>query len=321
MARRLQWEDYSGTGQTEAEFRAERAGLRAWDASGAILAVGPAYFKKLQTARYRARPKRMLGRLALSRRPRVGLKSRYAATRSQRRALASKYQRQYIRAGLRARPPTNFRTGGFVGMEKKFLDLEVATVAVPSGTWVGAENDPSIDCLNAMTVGTGESQRDGRKITMKTLHVRGFIEATKGATDTTVQDPIDFAIYLVLDTQTNSAQLNAEDVMQNTVGRSVDAHRNLQFGSRFRILRSYRGSIGPAVNANNAGATTVSTSFYKKPFNWNVVLPKEYATVEYKGSTPAIADITTNSLHIIACKETTGEPVTLTYTSRLRYLA
>jgi len=47
-------------------------------------------------------------------------------------------------------------------------------------------------------------------------------------------------VAIVLDTQTNAAQMNSEDCFKNTAGLAAAAvvpHKNLLFGKRFRILK------------------------------------------------------------------------------------
>lgn len=69
----------------------------------------------------------------------------------------------------------NTRVGGFLGIEKKFQDYQVDSSIV--GTVASSVNDPtsSVNCLNAVAQGDGQSSRDGKEIRMLSLDIRGTV--------------------------------------------------------------------------------------------------------------------------------------------------
>ena len=128
------------------------------------------------------------------------------------------------RVGLvrgRALAIANARTAGFLGLEKKFFDTAVAMVALTAPTdAAGGEIDPTalpgaVACLNAMAQGDGEQNRDGKKVVLKSVQVKGFVQKLGGELAAGPDSGTKVFVALVLDTQTNGAQLNSEDVFKN----------------------------------------------------------------------------------------------------------
>ena len=117
----------------------------------------------------------------------------------------------------------NVRTGGLLGVETKFLDMAISAVAIPAPTDAsGGELDPTgsgcTGCLSAPAQGDTASSRDGFKISMKSIQIEGAIYIAPQINQT-IQDAMSyFFVALVLDTQTNGAQLNSEDVFTNPSG-------------------------------------------------------------------------------------------------------
>ena len=76
----------------------------------------------------------------------------------------------------------NVRTGGFLGIELKFLDCAWNSVTINTSTdGSSGELQPSSGCTSAISVpaqGDGESQRDGRKYTIKSMWLNGIVEMT-----------------------------------------------------------------------------------------------------------------------------------------------
>ncbi len=215
------------------------------------------------------------------------------------------------------RKNANVRTGGFLGIETKFLDASIAST-VMSTQWVGGELDPAANSLGAIAQGDGESDRDGRKCTITSIHVRGHIELTLAA-GTGAGQPEVATLYLVQDTQTNGAQLNAEDVISNAAsavgGIEVLPHafQNLQYSKRFRVLKKFTCAPSPVAGAGDGTANDFAGGKY--PFEWNV---KCNIPVIHTGTTTAITAIADNSIHIIGCASNTT--CKAAYVSRVRFV-
>ncbi len=213
----------------------------------------------------------------------------------------------------RRKKASNVRTGGFVGIEKKFLDgtFQVAIVATVAGSEMdppgaGAQTAPGT--LSAIAQGDGESNRDGRKCTLTSLHLKGDVTLSPTSSDGTGKI---VRVMIVWDKQTNGAQFNAEDVFLSNTNVEY-SFRNLQFIKRFAILKDQTFVLVPQA-ASGDGTTGENVGDIKK-FNWNFNfrIPQIY-----KGTTAVIANITDNSLHIMAFANATG--TVLSYASRVRF--
>jgi len=134
--------------------------------------------------------------------------------------------------------PKRFRIGGYLGRELKFVDSEVSADSLGK-TVAGSEVDPAQDSLNGVAQGDGGSNRDGRITFIHSLHIRGAIAFNHSQTFTTPTTAGFVRLALVLDTQTNGAQLNAEDVFKDPTSTALDwcFLRNLQYTKRFRVLK------------------------------------------------------------------------------------
>ncbi len=173
----------------------------------------------------------------------------------------------------------------------------------------GAQTTPG--SISAIAQGDSESNRDGRKCTLTSLHIRGsvILDSSQG---TTLQDGRQCRVIIVWDTQTNAAQLNAEDVYLTPTEISL-AFRNLQFTKRFKILKDATFDLNVMAGAGNG--TADDSPDYIKHFKWNFKLK---IPVIHKGTTAVVGSVTDNSLHVIAFANATG--ITLKYESRVRFV-
>lgn len=210
----------------------------------------------------------------------------------------------------------NMRTGGYLGIETKFIDYTYSDV--PTATITDAEADPPAQgaqtapgCISAIAQGDGESNRDGRKVVLKSLHIRGAVILIASA-DATLNDGRTIRVIVVVDTQTNGVQLNAENVILAAT-HVEHGFRNLQFSKRFRILKDHTFEINALAGAGT-GAANDSPATVKK-FMWNFPLN---IPVNHTGTTAVVASIADNSIHVIAFAS--GDGVTLAYESRVRFV-
>ncbi len=225
-----------------------------------------------------------------------------------------------IRAARRRRGRTtrlasfNPRTGGFLGIESKFFDVESSADAFALA-W--ATMEPATTNLSAIAQGDGESNRDGRKYEITSIHVKGQIAFDPLESQVSPPDDLIARVCLVLDNQTNGAQLTATDVMDGGLGSDWLAFRNLQFTKRFRVLRDLTFDIPVARTGMNEGAINLfANGSAKQTFNWNVRFNPPLQ-VTMSGTTADIANVTDKSLHMIGVGSSTSG--NLTYQSRVRF--
>lgn len=247
-------------------------------------------------------------------------RSGFAATRKRGPRSRVVVTRRFRRAARRRRRP-NARTGGFLAQELKFYDQTLVGANIATSTdGSGIEADPSATVLiNTVTQGDGESQRDGRKMIMKSIFVSGVVNVGP-ATDVTVPEAIpDIAIWLILDTQTNGATITSENVFVNKSANilgGTSMMRNLQFSSRFRVLDKVTFTMPNPPQSGDSTNFDVQGVHVK----WSLAANLKNMPVLFTLTTETVANITNNSLHILAVTTSTSMSPTITYNSRLRFV-
>lgn len=211
---------------------------------------------------------------------------------------------------------SNVRTGGFLGIETKFYDTaRVGAALITNTNAAGGEHDPAtVNCISAPAQGDTEQNRDGNRIMIKSYHINGVITAPVVAQTSGSQGKEVF-VALVLDKQTNGAQLNSEDVFTNPSGDAAltcHVQRNLQYSSRFEVLGQQ------VLTANNASVGSTGTSSYSLPFRFDGFRD---IPVQFKGGATAagVSGVADNSLHIIAWESGSNQDYTINYNSRVRF--
>jgi len=244
----------------------------------------------------------------------------------QRRARDSRRIRTYTYAAYRAL--MNPRIQGLLGMEKKFFDSAIQpTPLVTTDAWANGVYNPvtvfsATDCISTPAVGPAANQRVGKQITIKQLYLRGAIHLQSKADATVLPGQVTAFLAVVLDTQTNGAQVASEQIYYNPCG-DIDGRvhplRNLQNAQRFRVLKEQVFPF-PAPAAAYAGETPAPLFVYGGTgveFDW--FIPLDLQVNFNQQTTAAIANVEDNSLHIIAaCNDDVS--VHLVYSARIRFL-
>ncbi len=249
---------------------------------------------------------------------RTGMKRRRATKRTFKPRKRFK-QRGFRRAGgITAR--RNVRIGGFLGIENKFYDTSLVSAALtaPANAESGEHNPSATITLNTITQGDGESQRDGRKATMHSLHIRGTVQMPNAVNQTAVSTPPNIFIAVVLDTQTNGTLLASENVFRNAGGSSVTATnilRNLQYTKRFKVLGTRKFTMRQGMPSWDG--TNLEIGGDQKTFQFDIQLNGLQTT--YTANTETIANIVDNSINLVAYSNSTATGPTISYTSRLRF--
>ncbi len=199
------------------------------------------------------------------------------------------------------------RTGGYYGRysgrqpEAKFFNTVVSD-AVVTTTMV-------ISNLTVVPEGNGESERVGRKINIKSIHVRGSLTLPS---TTTMADTSDVVIcMLVQDTQTNGAAFAATDLLDTD---GFTSFRNLANSTRFRIL--YKKIYALKIyGAAPSGAALVSGEDVRAiNINKRVNIPMEY---DNSASTGAIGTVRSNNVYWVTQSSAGISGTALT--ARIRY--
>jgi len=139
--------------------------------------------------------------------------------------------------------------------------------------------------------------------------------------DQTSADGIPFVyVALVLDTQTNGATLNSEDVYTNpaaAVSLACCPLRNMTYTERFKVLKMKKVRI-PMPSMTYDG-TNIEQSGVNVPFSMYVKLGGLQTKYKIGGDTAVIANIIDNSLHMIAFTNV-NVAAFIGYNARLRYV-
>lgn len=166
--------------------------------------------------------------------------------------------------------------------ELKSFDITAASCNMNTGG--------TVQVLNLPVVGTDYDDRIGRKITIKSVYVRGFGYIQAAATGGSAQDaPIQLhRMILVWDKQPNAAIAAITDILAIATSSS---HLNLNNRDRFLVLKDKQWVVGP-LNATQGlnGNCGYPIKVYKK-MNFEAV---------YNGTNGGtIADITTGALLLV----------------------
>jgi len=220
-----------------------------------------------------------------------------------------------------ARAVANAVTMGYMGIEKKFLDTVKSNTAVAANVdCTGGEYDPSAGCTGCLSCpaqGDTEQSRDGKRIVIDSLILKGFVqngESTSEAPEAATK----IFVAVVLDTQTNGAQLNSEDVFKNTGAYALlnaDPLKNLLFGSRFRILKSQTFDL--TFNGVAGTVATLAHNATRRDFDWYIPFKGGLPVNLNAGTTADVANVIDNSLHVVAFSTLAGSSIG--YNARIRF--
>lgn len=236
----------------------------------------------------------------------TGVMARSTAIRVLRRAATQQ--------GVIVDIPRPLRTGGFTGKELKFHDEEFGnTFAI---TW-GSLDPAGILTVSAVAIGSGESNRIGREYRIHSFHMKWHVSRVSAEGTTAPPIAIKYRFMIVLDKQTNLAQMASADVLQLTgITDPLLAWRNLQKTKRFRVLADINGVLNP--NYMNEGSPNLFAEGQKfskiRTFNRTFKTP---LIVQCPGTTAVVGSISDLSIHIIGVASNTA--LTMNYSTRIRF--
>lgn len=247
-----------------------------------------------------------------------GIRSRYARRGAYRVGAGNFGYSSTSRGRVRSRTyaALNARTGGLLGIEKKFLDIPMTPRALVAPTdAAGAELPPTsvvTGCYSAPAQGDGPTNRDGNRIVVVECSAKGTINVN-AQVDQTAADTVCYVyLAMVQDMQTNGVQLNSEDVFTNPAASAVTAanpFRNMSYTRRFKLL-AYKVCKLPIPTLTYDGTNIEQTGFnYPVNLKWKGKMPVTFTTAS---TTADIANVTDNSIQIVGfCNNTSLAPVVL----------
>lgn len=209
-------------------------------------------------------------------------------------------------------------------INKKYFDSLRSSLAISEGTtWASAEADPAtLNTLFAPVPGTDINQRVGRRVEVTNVTVRGTVDESTAAdqADSLVSGTV--RLILVLDKETNSVQLNSEDVMTSPATASTalvnSSFMSTAFLGRFEILDEVF-LRGRDYNSMTDGTNTSSQAAPQRPFVLEHTFDPPLTIHFNSGSAGSVADIVDNSFHLLAHSATTANTTNLSYNCRTCY--
>ncbi len=214
----------------------------------------------------------------------------------------------------------NWRTGGFNGIEKKFLDTELASTQLTT-SWA-AFNPTGTGCTDSLSVpaeGNGESQRIGRAFTIDSIYIRGVLSSTlKESQAAPVQD-FRSRVIVYIDTQTNSAEATATEIMDAGGASDILAFRNLQNTHRFKVLFDKTVTFSTSSGQQNEGAANLfAVGAMERRFSFFHRFTRGIK-VQCDGTAADVASCTNTNIGVAAISSSTSLTPLITYQARLRY--
>lgn len=197
---------------------------------------------------------------------------------------------------LKPKPNTKrLSNKSILGIETKYLDTILASTTLAT---TGTILSPS---LNIIAQGDGQSDREGRRVVITKISIRG-IAATTAAEDT---DAYRFILYQ--DKQCNGATATVANILESTVSLSFN---NMSNSRRFKILWDTHNVVGP-----NAGVTAA----FAQGLEWIKVnipcdIPIDYNST---ATTGALTTQTSNNIGILGISVL--GLVNVTYHVRIRF--
>lgn len=206
--------------------------------------------------------------------------------------------------------------------ERKYYDSENTgtAIAASSTTWAGGELDPAtLNTLFCPVQGDDFNQRNGRKVQVLSIKLRGYVQCVKQADQTGADNAALCRIILVQDRQTNAAQLNAEDVIGSGGANVAHAmYQNPAFFGRFRVLKDK--NIAMQNPSNTYDGTNVEVNGLIRHFKMNIKFRKPVEVHFNSTNGQTVADIVDNSFHIIANSTNGDLAATLFYKCRTTFI-
>lgn len=206
--------------------------------------------------------------------------------------------------------------------ESKYFDSEVNDFAVPANTAWGATNDIVKGTMAIPVRGTDINEREGRKIAIYKIAVKGLISFAKETDEVDSLIPPLTRIILWLDTQTNATVTTSGSLMQAPTTAQSDCcfltYQNLASLGRFRVLKDI--VLEPTtVNLMTDGTATSSQSLNTQYFKIVHKFKKPLVVNFNATNGGTIADVVDNSIYLSGERQFSDFSPTCTVQCRAYY--
>ncbi len=179
-----------------------------------------------------------------------------------------------------------YSTAGSAGTgELKFFDLDVDDSTVAVGGTI------AVNTINNIGQGVTESERIGRKCTIKSVSWRYRITLPTQVSGSATSDQVRVILYL--DKQCNGAAAVATDILEVA---SLQSFNNLANKSRFRTLHD---KIYNLVSPSGSGRGATDTLAFGEDMTSDALYKKVNIPIEFDSTTGAITEIRSNNIGIL----------------------
>lgn len=207
-----------------------------------------------------------------------------------------------------------------VAVERKYFDSSYSAPILQAADFQGCEADPTtLNTLFVPATGDDINNRVGRKVSVLSIKIKGTVSIAPGTAVDPTNVPASIRCVLVMDKQTNSAQLNAEDVI-NSSGVAYDMFQNTGFFGRFEVLKDKRMQISNVNGVRNAAGSAVTRQGVIRPFKITHKFRKPIKIRFNSTTTSVVGAIVDNSFHMLANTLSDDFAPVLTYTCRTTYI-
>lgn len=194
-------------------------------------------------------------------------------------------------------------------------ELKAFDVALRTNSFSTIAGPPVFDILNAVVNGAELYQRVGRKLYMKSIHVRGVIQPSGASMEAAGR------LLVIYDSQPNAAAPLIATLLQDSNAAAATtwaSEINLINRQRFKILRDTQFLFGAALNV--AGQTELVPDPIRNSLNVEMFIKLNGLEAIYNATNGGtIADIASGAIFLVAIGDANVGTFNFNYTSRLRY--
>lgn len=254
-------------------------------------------------------------------------RSQYKTMRKRRRLAAARQQAAFRRG---------YQANAGLAVETKYVDgyLDSTTiheVSANDDTWADCELNPRqqtavYGCLPVPKIGTGYSERIGKRIFVKNIKIRGTIswDGLNVITGALSQGYV--RLLVIKDTKCRGVEISAEDVLSPGTGSDgnasltadacINCFTNPNGWKRYQVVKDKYIRISPKMVFNDG--TDGAANGYAIPFKMNV---KCNCYMNFNASAGAVGSIEDTAFHLIgaASNDTLGD-IKITYVARTAFV-
>jgi len=184
--------------------------------------------------------------------------------------------------------------------EHKFVDTTLTDfVTAATGNVV---NDGTLVDIDQ---GTGDSQRIGRKILVKSLFIQGHLYLPITSSGDEAGDRVRMIIFH--DKQANKATATVTGILESA---AISAFRNLDYTERFKVLKDKQWTI--------KSGSAISTGFSHAFINIKFAFPKLNIPILYDSTDGDVSHLISNNIGVMIISAL--GVCTVTYKARVRYV-